>query len=204
LPSSANEVPAPLPTGKALADVLLSGQLLDAVPDAMVAVEPDGTIVQVNTQAMEMFGYTRQELLGQKIEALVPERYRQQHGGHRDSFAQNPKVRRMGAGLELFGRRRDGTEFPVEISLSPVSIANRTLVLSAIRDITDRKEIEAELRRANDELDRRTAQEIGEYRARLASIIDSSEDAIIGKTWTASSPAGTREQKRFMGTGRKR
>jgi PAS domain S-box-containing protein len=180
LPSSANQVPAP-PTGKALADFLLSGQLLDAVPDAMVAVESDGTIVQVNSQAMEMFGYTRRELLGQKIEALVPERYRQQHGGHRDSFAQNPKVRRMGAGLELFGRRHDGSEFPVEISLSPVSIGNHTLVFSAIRDITDRKEIEAELRRAKDELDRRTAQEIGQYRARLASIIDSSEDAIIGK-----------------------
>jgi PAS domain S-box-containing protein len=101
--------------------------------------------VQVNAQAMEMFGYTRQELLGQKIEVLVPDRYRPHHGGHRDSFAQNPKVRRMGAGLDLFGRRRDGTEFPVEISLSPVSVGNNTLVLSAIRDITDRKEIEAEL-----------------------------------------------------------
>jgi PAS domain S-box-containing protein len=180
-PPSANEVVATRPTGTPLADILLSGHLLDAVPDAMIAVESDGTIVQINSQAMEMFGYSRQELLGQKIEVLVPERYRQQHGGHRASFAQNPKVRRMGAGLELFGRRRDGAEFPVEISLSPVSIGNSTLVLSAIRDITHRKEIEAELRRANDELDRRTAQEIGEYRARLASIIDSSEDAIIGK-----------------------
>jgi two-component system cell cycle sensor histidine kinase/response regulator CckA len=180
-PLSSNEVLAASPTGKALADILLSSHLLDAVPDAMVAVERDGTIVQVNAQAMEMFGYTRQELLGQKIEVLVPERYRPQHGGYRDGFAQNPKVRRMGAGLELFGRRRDSTEFPVEISLSPVSIGSNTLVLSAIRDITDRKEIEAELRRANEELDRRTAQEIGEYRARLASIVDSSEDAIIGK-----------------------
>jgi PAS domain S-box-containing protein len=180
-PSSTKETSAPVTTGKAFADILLVSHLLDAVPDAMVAVERDGTIVQVNAQAMEMFGYTRQELLGQKIEVLVPDRYRPHHGGHRDSFAQNPKVRRMGAGLDLFGRRRDGTEFPVEISLSPVSVGNNTLVLSAIRDITDRKEIEAELRRANEELDRRTAQEIGEYRARLASIIDSSEDAIIGK-----------------------
>jgi PAS domain S-box-containing protein len=180
-PSSTKETSAPVTTGKAFADILLVSQLLDAVPDAMVAVEQDGTIVQVNAQAMEMFGYTRQELLGQKIEVLVPERYRPQHGDHRASFAQNPKVRRMGAGLDLFARRGDGTEFPVEISLSPVSVGNNTLVLSAIRDITDRKEIEAELRRANDELDRRTAQEIGEYRARLASIIDSSEDAIVGK-----------------------
>ena len=144
-PLSSNEVLAASPTDKAVADILLSSHLLDAVPDAMVAVERDGTIVQVNAQAMEMFGYTRQELLGQKIEVLVPERYRPQHGGYRVGFAQNPKVRRMGAGLELFGRRRDSTEFPVEISLSPVSIGSNTLVLSAIRDITDRKEIEAEL-----------------------------------------------------------
>lgn len=166
---------------QALGDILLTSSLLEAIPDAIVAVEQDGTIVQVNTQTEALFGYYRGELVGQKIEILVPARFRPQHHEHRAAFAHAPKVRRMGAGLDLYGRRRDGSEFAVEISLSPVSLGNGTLVLSAIRDISDRKRIEQELRRAHQELDRKTAQEIGEYRARLASIIDSSADAIIGK-----------------------
>jgi PAS domain S-box-containing protein len=165
-----------------MADTLLSSNFLEAVPDAMVAVESDGTIVQINSQTEELFGYDREQLLGQKIEILVPERYRPGHHEHRESFAQAPKIRPMGAGLELHGRRRDGSEFPVEIMLSPVSIGNRSLVLSAVRDISDQKKIEEDLRRVNGELERRTAQEIGDYRARLAAIIDSSQDAIIGKT----------------------
>ena len=169
------------PSSQALGDLLLTSTLLEAVPDAIVAVEQDGTIVQVNSQTETLFGYRRGELLGQKIEVLVPTRFRVQHHEHRASFAQSPKIRRMGAGLDLYGRRRDGSEFAVEISLSPVSLGNGILVLSAIRDISDRKRIEQELRRAHEELDRKTTQEIGEYRARLASIIDSSADAIIGK-----------------------
>jgi PAS domain S-box-containing protein len=165
-----------------MADILLSSNFLEAVPDAILAVERDGTIVQVNSQTEELFGYQREQLLGQKIEVLVPERYRPGHHAHREGFAQAPKIRRMGAGLDLYGRRADGSEFPVEIMLSPVTLGSGTLVLSAIRDISDRKKIEEDLRRANEELDRRTAQQIGEYRARLASIIDSSQDAIISKS----------------------
>ena len=164
-----------------IAKTLVSQEILAAIPDAIVAVDKDGTIVQINPQTESLFQYTRKELVGQKIEMLVPERYRPDHHQYRDQFANEPKTRRMGAGLDLYGRRRDGSEFPVEISLSPVSTGDGILVLSAIRDVSDRKRIEEDLQRANEELNRRTAQQIGEYRGRLASIIDSSEDSIISK-----------------------
>ncbi|MGA9981075.1 MAG: PAS domain S-box protein [Candidatus Sulfotelmatobacter sp.] len=164
-----------------MAEVLLSAELLEALPDAVIAVDRDGTIVQANSQAQELFGYERDQLIGQKVEMLVPESYRRQHHQHRENFAQTPKTRRMGAELDLYGRRRNGSEFPLEISLSPISTDKGTLVLSAIRDISDRKRIAEELLRANEELHRRTTEQLGEYRSKLASIIDSSEDAILSK-----------------------
>jgi PAS domain S-box-containing protein len=159
----------------------VSPKFLESIPDATVAVNQEGNIVQVNSQTEELFGYTREELIGQQIEMLVPERYRQRHHQHREGFTNQPKTRRMGAGLDLYGRRQDGTEFPVEISLSPVATGNGMLVLSAIRDISDRKRIEEELRRANEELNRRKNRQLWDYQTRLAAIVDSSEDAIIGK-----------------------
>jgi PAS domain S-box-containing protein len=180
-PPSDHKHPAPSVAAKTMVEVLLSSDLLETLPDAIVAVDSDGTIVQVNSQAQELFGYDRDELIGQKVEMLIPESYRRKHHRHRENFAETPKTRRMGADLDLYGRRRNGSEFPVEISLSPVSTENGTFVLSAIRDISDRKRIAEELRRANEELYRRTAEQLGEYRSRLASIIDSSEDAIISK-----------------------
>jgi len=168
-------------SAKAVAEVLLSSDLLETLPDAIVAVDPAGTIVQVNSQTQELFGYDRDELIGQKVEMLVPENYRHEHHHHRENFAQTPKTRRMGAGLDLYGRRRNGSEFPVEISLSPVSTEHGIFVLSAIRDISDRKKIEEELRRAHEELYQKTVEQLGESRSRLALIIDSSEDAIISK-----------------------
>jgi PAS domain S-box-containing protein len=180
-PSRKRKQPARSLSTKAMADVLLSSDLLETLPDAIVAVDHSGTIVQINSQTQELFGYDRDQLIGQKIEMLVPDRYRRQHQHHRKNFAEVPKTRRMGADLDLYGRRRNGSEFPVEISLSPVSTEQGTFVLSAIRDISDRKRIAEELRRANEELHRKTAEQLGEYRARLASIIDSSEDAILSK-----------------------
>ena len=182
-----------------MADVVLSTDLLEALPDAIVAVDTDGTMVQVNSQAQELFGYAREELIGQKVEMLVPDSYRGQHHHHRQTFAKAPRTRRMGADLDLYGRRRNGSEFPVEIALSPVSTEKGSFVLSAIRDISDRKRIAEELRRANEELYRRTTEQLGEYRSRLASIIDSSEDAILSKSLDGTITSWNRGAQRIYG-----
>ncbi|MGA8298559.1 MAG: PAS domain S-box protein, partial [Terriglobales bacterium] len=159
----------------------LSASFFEAVPDAMVAVDAQGEIVQVNSQTERLFGYTQGELIGQKVEMLVPESLRGEHHHHRDRFHEKPQTRRMGAALDLRGRRKDGSEFPVEISLSPVHTDSGLVVLSAIRDITDRKRIEEELRKAHVELRASKDRELSEQRSRMALIVDSSQDAIIAK-----------------------
>ncbi len=124
--------------------------LLEAAPDAMIILRADRSIALVNNQLERLFGYPREELLGQPIEVLVPDRFREGHVKHRDRYFGEPRTRPMGAGLELFGRRKDGSEFPVEISLSPMQMEGGMLVTAAIRDITERKLAEAERRQAED------------------------------------------------------
>ncbi|MEV6176924.1 PAS domain S-box protein [Streptomyces sp. NPDC052015] len=137
--------------------------LLEAAPDAMVIVDDTGTIRLVNAQTEALFGYGREELLGHPVELLMPYRFRGQHTAHRGGYAANRQVRPMGAGLELRGLRKDGTEFPVEISLSPLETADGLLVSAAVRDVSDRKAAEA---RINE----------------LAALVESSQDAILAHT----------------------
>jgi PAS domain S-box-containing protein len=137
--------------------------LLEAAPDAMVVVDQTGRIVLVNAQTERLFGYLREEMLGQPVEVLIPQRFHQRHQALRTSFFSEQRVRPKEAQLDLFGLRKDGSEFPVEISLSPIETEKGVLVTSAIRDITERKLID-------------------ETRLRLATIVESSEDAILSVT----------------------
>ncbi len=133
---------------------------LDVLPDAAVVVDGAGQILGVNKAFIELFGHPQDALVGKPIELLIPERFRHAHRHHRGSYFSAPRQRAMGAGLQLAGRRRDATEFPVDISLAPVEVDGRTLVVAAVRDATERGAVAAAI-------------------GQLAAIVSSSRDGIL-------------------------
>jgi PAS domain S-box-containing protein len=135
-------------------DFELARSALDAAPDAMIIIDSSGVIRYANRQVTALFGYSHDEVIGKAVEELMPERFRARHVSHRDSYNRNIRMRPMGPDLELYGLRRDGREFPVEISLSPIERGERVLTAAAIRDVTDRKRVEAELIEAREAAER--------------------------------------------------
>src|SRR6516162_8413703 len=132
----------------------LARSVLDAAPDAMIIVDEAGTVCFANRQVSSLFGYSRDQVIGMDIEQLMPERFRRRHVAHRQEYEQALRSRAMGEGLALFGRRVDGSEFPVEISLSPIRTPEQLLIAAAIRDVSDRKRVEKELRVARESSER--------------------------------------------------
>ena len=137
---------------KSIPDYEIDQRVVESAPNGMILVGREGKITLVNSQIEKFFGYTREELLGQTIEMLVPERFRQKHRGYSDSFFADPKARPMGAGRDLLGLKKDGTEVPIEIGLSPIETPEGLFTLASIIDITERKRAEEELRQTNERL----------------------------------------------------
>lgn len=119
-------------------------RVFEHAPDGIVLADGTGRIIKVNAQTEAMFGFSREELIGKPVEILIPRRYAAQHVGHRTGYLAAPRTRTMGVGLDLFGRRKDGTEFPVDIMLSPLDMPHQTLVMGVVRDVTERKHFETQ------------------------------------------------------------
>lgn len=154
--------------------------MLESAPDAIIIVNSKGLIEMVNVQTEKLFGFDRSEIVGKEVELLIPERFQKIHYHHRRDYHSDPKVRPMGTGLELFGKRKDGTEFPVEISLSPVEIDDEgVLVFASIRDITSQKKAREEIKKLNEELDQLIAKRTAELKLALDNEKKAREEAFL-------------------------
>jgi len=179
----ANETPGPLSSSRLLhesaaAEARFRG-LIEVAPDAIVTADANGRIVLVNGQTEALFGYQREEMLGQLVEMLLPQRYHAQHVGHRSSYTRAPRIRPMGQNIDLFARRKDGSEFPVEISLGPIEVDGELLVIATIRDITERKAIDAAIRQAQEEAEQANAAK-SEFLSRMSHELRTPLNAVIG------------------------
>jgi protein-histidine pros-kinase len=153
--------------------------LIEVAPDAIVTTDGEGRIVLVNGQTEALFGYKREEMLGQPVELLLPQRFHGEHVGHRRGYAHNPRIRPMGQNLDLYARRKDGTEFPVEISLGPIQTDGELLVIATIRDISERKAVEATIRKAQEEAEQANAAK-SEFLSRMSHELRTPLNAILG------------------------
>lgn len=156
----------------------ISRELLDAAPDAIVVIDKNGRIVFANREAYRMFGYGPDQLLGSDVDRLLPERFHGRHRQHRDDYYSLPRLRPMGAGLDLVAQRRDGSEFPVEISLSPLRTAEGVLVTASIRDITERRQLEAE-KEAAEQKARAAAEESLRLRTKTDQLKDDLTNMVV-------------------------
>jgi PAS domain S-box-containing protein len=170
-------------------------RIFEAVPCGMVMIDARGAILLVNPQTESMFGYSHDELIGSPLEMLLPERFRAAHGAHRRTFADAPSMRQMGVGRDLTARRKDGSEFPVEIGLSPVSGEEDGLVLAAVTDITRRKAMQLELRQANANLEEFTYAASHDLKSPLRGISDLLE-------WVVEDLGGAEPQEVSRNLGR--